>query len=326
MTYPSAPDWSGAVSALRQGQSVLLIAHVTPDADALGSALALGLALRTLGKRVQVSVGEPGFTVPPSLGFLPGLELVVPPEDVLIPDIVVTCDTASVERLGVLADAVGTAGQCIAIDHHPTFTGFGSVHVVDPDAPATAALALRLIDLLDVPLDRDIAGAVYAGLATDTGSFKFHSTSADTLRIAARLFDAGIDHSTLARLLFDDEPFAALQVLGRALGRAVLVPSAARGLGLVYTSVAASDRPDLPELAMERIIDTMRRTSEAEIAAVFKQTDEGVWKGSLRSKSAVNVGDVARSLGGGGHTYAAGYTGGRDLDAMVAELVEALGS
>lgn len=326
MTYPSAPDWSGAVSVLRQGDSVLLIAHVTPDADALGSALALGLALRTLGKRVQVSVGEPGFTVPPSLGFLPGLDLVVAPEDVLIPDVVVTCDTASIERLGVLAEAVSAAAQCIAIDHHPTFTGFGSVHVVDPDAPATAALALRLIDLLDVPLDRDIAGAVYAGLATDTGSFKFPSTSADTLRIAARLFDAGIDHSTLARLLFDDEPFAALQVLGGALGRAVLVPTAARGLGLVYTSVAASDRPNLPELAMERIIDTMRRTSEAEIAAVFKQTDDGIWKGSLRSKSAVNVGDVARRLGGGGHTYAAGYTGGHDLDAMVADLVEALGS
>ena len=152
MTLPGPPDWSGAVSALQQSDSIVLIAHVTPDADALGSALALGVALRTMGKRVQVSVGEPGFHLPASLSFLPGADLIVEPDAVVMADAVVACDTASVERLGVLADVVRAAKVCIAIDHHPTFDGFGTIHVVDPHAPATAALALRLIYLLDVPL------------------------------------------------------------------------------------------------------------------------------------------------------------------------------
>lgn len=324
MTFPPAPDWSGAVSALRQCDSVLLVAHVTPDADALGSALAVGMALRTMGKRVQVSVGEPGFQVPPSLEFLPGTDLVVAPEDVVVPDVVVTCDTASLERLGVLAEAVSVAPVSVAIDHHPTFNGFGTVHVIDPDAPATALLALHLIDMLDVPLDKDIAAAVYAGLATDTGSFKFQATTSDTLRTAARLFDTGFDHARLARLLFDDEPLDALRILGGAMERAVLIEGAAGGAGVVHTSVSISQRGNLPELALERVIDTLRRTSQADVAVVFKQSDEGTWKASMRSKERVHVGDVARGLGGGGHRYAAGYTGHGDLADMIDELLAAL--
>lgn len=325
MSFPAQPDWSGAVSVLRQAHGVLLVAHVTPDADALGSALALGLALQTLGKNVQVSVGEPGFTVPTSLSSLPGLDLVVPPESVHLPDVVVVCDTASPARLGVLADAVTAAPSCIAIDHHPTFNGFGTVHVIDPQAPATADLVLRLIDMLDVPLNRHIAGALYAGLVTDTGSFKYPATTSDTLRSAARLFDAGIDHATMARLLFDDEPLAALKVMGGAVQRATLVSHAAGGAGLVYTSVSCADRGDLPELAVERVIDAVRRATEAEVAAVFKQADDGLWKCSLRSKTVVNVGDVARDLGGGGHRYAAGYTGGPHLDVEVDRVLARLG-
>ena len=322
--YPPAPDWQGAVTALRQAQSVLLVAHVTPDADALGSALALGIALRELGKDVQVSVGEVGFNVPRSLEFLPGVELVVAPEDVVLPDLVVSCDTASPERLGTLADAVTAAQVSIAIDHHPTFNGFGTIHVIDPSAPATASLVLKLIDMLDVDVNRDIASAIYAGLVTDTGSFKFQGTTSDTLRTAARLFDAGIDHSTLARQLFDDESFEALQMLGVALNSAVLKPHAVAGRGLVYTTISKSDRGQMTELAMERVIDTLRRTHEAEVAAVFKQADDGVWKGSLRSKTTINVGDVARTLGGGGHTFAAGYTGTTDIDSMINALVAEL--
>jgi len=319
-TYSQTPDWSGAVSALRQSSSVLIIAHVTPDADALGSALALGLALESLGKSVQVSVGEPGFKVPASLDFLPGQHLVVSPEQIATPEIVVSCDTSSDARLGLLADVLNAAPISIAIDHHASFTGFGTIHLIDPVAPATAALALELIDRLEVSLTTDIASAIYSGLATDTGSFKFQGTTADTLRIAARLYDAGIDHSTLARLLFDDEPFAALVMMGNAVRNAVLDRVAVNGMGLVYTSIAVADRGDLPELAMERVIEAMRRTNEAEVAAVFKQDDDGIWKGSLRSKTAINVGEVAAALGGGGHHYAAGWTATQDLDAAIANL------
>lgn len=314
------PDWQGAVSAIRQSKSVLLIAHVTPDADALGSAIALGIALESLEKEVQVSVGEPGFKIPDSLNFLPRLDLITAPELVHLADLVIVCDTASIERLGILADALTHAQSSIAIDHHSSFTGFGTIHLVLPSAPATAVITLELIDRLEVKLSKDIASAIYSGLATDTGSFKFQSTTPETLRIGARLFEAGIDHSELARKLFDDEPFIALQMLGDSLGRAKLDESAIGGRGFAFTSISIDDRRGLPELAMERVIETIRRTSEAEVCAVFKQSDSGEWKVSLRSKTSVDVSQVAISLGGGGHFYAAGYTGSKNYDETLNSL------
>ena len=317
-------DWAGAVSAIKAAQSILLIAHITPDADALGSALAVGIACEELGKNVQISVGEIGFETPPSLNFLPRCDLVVAPENISNPDLVIVCDSASIERLGTLGELVTNAPISIAIDHHATFNGFGSIHLIDSKAPATAALALELIDQLGVALSKDIATAIYAGLATDTGSFKFHSTNAETLRMGARLFDAGIDHTTLARKLFDDEPFEALRMLGGALERAKFDPAAVNGMGLAYTSIAVDQRHGLTELGMERVIESIRRTSEAEVAAVFKQADDGIWKVSLRSKTTVDVGAVAIAKGGGGHFYAAGYTSALNLEDTIAGLLEQL--
>lgn len=324
--YTTPLEWDRALSAVHDSEHVLLLAHVTPDADALGSAIGLGLALEKLGKRVQVSVGEPDFAVPDSLKFLPGSHLVVPPENVATPDLVISCDVSSEKRLGNLAQVLEQAPQSIGIDHHQSFTGFGTIHLVDPAAAATAQLILDFVDRLGVELDTDIASAIYAGLATDTGSFKFQSTSSDTLRVAARLFDAGIDHSGLSRLMFDDEPLAALVMMGEALGRATLVKEAAGGRGLVYTSITKEQRGDQSELSMERVIEALRRTTEAEVAAVFKQADDGHWKVSMRSKTDVSVGEVALALDGGGHRYAAGYSAGSSLDEALSQLIEKLES
>jgi len=320
----TADQWTAATDAIASAERVLLVAHVTPDADALGSAIALGLALHSLGKQVQVSVGEAGFVVPSSLNFLPGVHLVVAPENVVAPELVISCDTSSVERIGVLSSVLHDAPMSIAIDHHASFSGFGQIHLVDPDAAATAEIIMQLLDRLGIDLTVDVASCLYAGLVTDTGSFKFQGATGDTLRLGARLYDAGIDHSHLARLLVDDDAYDSLTMMGQAMISATFVPHAVGGLGLVYTSICQDERGPLPELAMERVIEVLRRTSEAEVAAVFKQADDGIWKGSLRSKATVNVGAVATALGGGGHRFAAGYTGTHDFDAVLGELIEQL--
>lgn len=318
------PEWDKALAAVSNCSSVLLLAHVTPDADALGSALGLGLALQSLGKKVQVSVGEDNFQVPSSLSFLPGIHLIRAPEALDTTDLVISCDVSSDARLGTALEILQAAKVSIAIDHHASFTGFGTIHLVDPGAAATAELVLEFIDRLEVELTSEIASAIYAGLSTDTGSFKFQSTTAHTLRMAARLVDAGIDNSNLSRLLFDDEPLAALVMMGEAVSRAELLPDAANGAGLVYTSLTLSQRNGLPELAAEQIIEALRRTSEAEVAAVFKQADDGHWRGSLRSKTSVDVGAVALALGGGGHKYASGFSSNLDLAATVELLIAKL--
>jgi phosphoesterase RecJ-like protein len=328
--FATTLDWEAALAAVSKSKSVLLLAHVSPDADALGSALGLGLALVELGKSVQVSVGEAGFQAPESLNFLPGVHLIVSPENIADPDLVISCDVSSEKRLGIAADVMAEAKQSISIDHHPSFTGFGSIHLVDPFAAATAEIVLNFVDRLGVELNRDIASLIYAGLATDTGSFKYQATTSETMRAAARLLDAGIDHSGLARLLFDDEPMTAITMMGEAIGRAVLTKDAANGAGLVYTSISIAQRGDQSELAMERVIEAIRRITEAEVAAVFKQADDGHWNVSLRSKTLLSVGEVALSLGGGGHRFAAGYSTGASLadaiDQLIAKLAEVAGN
>lgn len=325
-SFSSTPEWDKAISAIADSANVLLLAHVTPDADALGSALGLGLALQGIGKQVQVTVGEPGFTTPESLSFLPGTELIEAPENLRAADLVISCDVSSDARLGSAKTILEAAPASIAIDHHPSFTGFGTIHLVDPKAAATAEIVLELIDRLKIPMNLDIASAIYSGLTTDTGSFKYQSTTSHTLRTAARLLDTGVDSAKLSRLLFDNEPLAALVMMGEAMSRATLVQDAAAGLGLVYTSVSIEQRPRLDELAVERVIEALRKTSEAEVAAVFKQADDGHWKVSLRSKTTVDVGTLANQLGGGGHKFASGYSSTGDLINTVTELINALNS
>jgi phosphoesterase RecJ-like protein len=250
--------------------------------------------------------------------------LIRAPEDLLPVDLVISCDVSSDARLGSAKAILEQASTSIAIDHHPSFTGFGSIHLVDPSAAATAEIVLELIDRLELHVTTDIAGAIYSGLTTDTGSFKYQSTTSHTLRTAARLVDTGIDSALLSRLLFDDEPLLALMMMGSAISRANLIPSAAGGNGLVYASVSVEQRPGLDELAVERVIETLRKTSEAEVAAVLKQADDGHWKVSLRSKTLIDVGSLANSLGGGGHKHASGYSSTGDLDSTIAELIAAL--
>ena len=323
-SFAVVPEWDKAVAAINDSASVLLLAHVTPDADALGSALGLGLALQSMGKNVQVTVGEVGFSTPASLNFLPGTELICSPENLCSADLVISCDVSSDARLGTAKVIMEAAPVSIAIDHHPSFTGFGDIHLVDPKAAATAEIVLELIDRLALPITRDIAGAIYSGLTTDTGSFKYQSTTSHTLRTAARLLETGIESATLSRLLFDDEPLAALVMMGDAISRATLVPDAVDSQGFVYTSISIEQRSGLDEMAVERVIESLRKTSEAEVAAVFKQADDGHWKVSLRSKTTIDVGSVANAMGGGGHKFASGYSSTTQLEETVTALINTL--
>jgi bifunctional oligoribonuclease and PAP phosphatase NrnA len=303
-----------AVALLDEADEVCLACHVRPDADALGSMLAVAHALRAPGRRPQrvtASFGDRPFEVPQILRFLPGLSLLSPPDSYPgRPELMVTFDVGSIDRLGLLAGPAARAGQLIVIDHHASNTRFGTVHLVDPQAAATATLALDLIDALGVELTRDIAMGLYAGLVTDTGSFKYPATTPAVHQVAARLLSTGIEPGLVARELWDRSSFSYLGLLAVVLGRAVLEPDAAGGHGLVWTSVSGADRAahGLSLNAVESVIDIVRRTDEADVAVVLKQSDDGRWQVSARSKGQVDVGAASARLGGGGHRNAAGFT------------------
>jgi phosphoesterase RecJ-like protein len=321
-TAGTEAEWSRAVKIIGSAESVWLACHVRPDADALGSMLAFASALisnrRAVGRpatSVAASFGDDPFEVPAILQFLPGQSLLRPPAQVPDrPEVMVSFDAASIDRLGLLAGRAEAAGELIVLDHHASNTGFGTVNLVDSAAAATAVLAAELIKRLGIPLSADIALGLYAGLVTDTGSFKYSATTPGVHELAAQLLATGIDPGTVARELYDRAPFGYLGMLSAALGRATLDRAAIGGLGLVWTTVTRADRAPagLPLDIAESVIDVVRKTDEAEVAVVLKEADDGTWQVSARSKSLIDVGAASTALGGGGHARAAGfsYSGG----------------
>ncbi len=307
----SAGEWDAALQAIDGAGSILLVCHLNPDGDALGSMLAAGLGLRQLGHQVQASFPGP-LELPGPLAELPGRDLLVPAGQAEpAPDLLITFDAGSVDRLGELSGRLGSAGETLVIDHHASNTRFGTKHLVDQTAAATGVLVDGLLNRLEVPLTAQIAECLYVAVSTDTGSFRYEATTPAVHELAARLLATGIRQDQISRRLYDSRPFGAVQLLGAALSRAVLEPAAAGGAGLIWSYATRADlarfkqRPE----ALESLITVVASAQEAEVACVAKQLDELRWAVSLRSKGAVDVSAVAVALGGGGHRFAAGFTG-----------------
>jgi phosphoesterase RecJ-like protein len=331
VTAPSAQDWSDALAAIGGADEIALLCHVGPDGDALGSMIGLGAALRAGGAKVVASFGTAtgeAFAVPSMYAFLPALDLLVKPEDFpAAPDVLVTFDTGSLERLGSLGDRVATSGTCVVVDHHTTNTRFGNVHLVDTGAAATAVLVAEIVDRLGLPLTAEVAAPLYTGLVTDTGSFKYIATTPAVHKLAARLLATGIRHDLISRAIWDTASVAYVRLLGEVCSRVRLDPSAAGGLGLVWTTVTAADlvRHDLGVADVEGVIDVVRTAQEAEVAAVLKcEPGTDAVRVSLRSQGAIDLGAMCVPLGGGGHRYAAGFTSYDDVDRVLTRLREAL--
>lgn len=319
-------DVAAAARRLSTATDVAVLGHVNPDADALGSALALAMGLRRRGCSARVSFGEPA-ELPRSLrGFDPE-GLVVRPEDVpRVPEALVVCDCDCPERLGKLADRVSATaeagGDVIVLDHHASNTSFGTLNVVDRGAEATVRLVLDLLDELGVEVDLPIARCLYAGLVTDTRSFRH--ASAQTHRVAARLLEAGVDPAGTARQLMDAHPFRWLRMLSAVLAEAQLEPAAARGLGLVHATVRLADSAGLSSEDLDGVIDLVRTAAEAEVAAVLKETAPRTWAVSLRANSRLDVGRAAVACGGGGHRLASGFSATGSAEEVLQRLRAAL--
>jgi phosphoesterase RecJ-like protein len=319
--------WQEATRLLLDARDVTLVCHVTPDGDALGSMLALAHALRGLGKRTTCTWGDERWAPPSAYTWLPGIEAAVPPaETPTETDVLVVLDTASRDRLGVLAPLADTARAVVVVDHHVHSGGLDGVWLVDTSAAATAVLVDELLRRLAVPLDPVVATCLYTGLVTDTGSFRHSVTTPAAHALAARLLDAGARPDEVAERLWGSRPHAELQLFGAALSRIRLEPEAADGLGLTWTWTSADD---LAELglgldATEAVIDLVRQSAESDLAMVCKQDVDLGYRVSMRSRGAVDVGAVCAALGGGGHRLAAGFTSYDDLDTTVSVVRAAL--
>ncbi|MFT4201102.1 DHH family phosphoesterase [Gordonia sp. (in: high G+C Gram-positive bacteria)] len=305
-------------AVLSDADAVTILCHVRPDPDTLGSGLALGQALVALGKRVEVAYpGE--LPLPSVMAALPGSDLLVAAGKVSGHRVAVSVDAATLGRLEGLGAVFSAADERIVVDHHVSNPGFGTLDFIDPSSDCTASLVLQIIDELGVELTEPIATCVYAGLVTDTGSFKWARPA--SFGIAARLLEAGVDGAKWSRLLLDSHPFTWFRVASAVLADAELVESAFGGAGLVYATVPNDLLTSMAWDESESLIDLVRTARDAEVAAVFKESEPGVWNVSLRSKERVDVTRVARAFGGGGHVRASGYSATGTADEVTAALL-----
>jgi bifunctional oligoribonuclease and PAP phosphatase NrnA len=320
-------DWDAAVDAVKNAQTITLACHVNPDGDALGALLGMSLALRSLGKTTYPTWGSDQVAAPPSLTFMPGVDSLVQPTD--IPeetDLFLALDCGAAHRLGSVEKAALASNPLVNIDHHPGNAGFGSLNIVVESASSTSEIVAFLLKDAGVEFDHDIATCLYTGVVTDTGRFQYGNSSPETLRLAADLLSYGVEAPQIALHVFESAPFSYLKLLGRVLERATLFEEQR----FVYSWIT---RKDLKETGVgadetDLLIDAVRTTRDADVAAIFKEQKDGDYRVSLRSKAEpshplVSVGAIARAHGGGGHERAAGYTAA-DVESAVREILKHL--
>lgn len=318
MTVDST-SFDEAVEILGSAQEIAVACHISPDGDAIGSAIGLARSARLAGLRAVASFGSP-FTLSSIYEYLDRGVLVPPKEFPREPSVMVSVDAASLDRLGELAPNAHAARKLVVVDHHISNPGFGTVDLIDAEAGATAQLIAGLLTELGWPIDRGVADALLTGIVTDTGRFQYSNTTPALLRIAADLVEAGARPEVIGQNMYERVPFAYLKLEADVLGRCELAD------GLVWSVLYLEDleRHQVGLEDADQLIDAIRIAWEAQVAALIKETSDGRYKVSLRSRGKVDVGAIAANHGGGGHHNAAGFTHDGPIEAIVANVEAAL--
>ena len=289
---------------VQKGSRFVIVSHLRPDGDALGSSIALGRSLQLAGKEVEI-LNEHG--VPENLSFMPGADLVqVSGDPVARADAVFVLDTGDKERIGEQSTtAVKATPFQVVIDHHITNKGYGDINLIDVDSPATGQIIYQLIRELQLPLDAIVRDALYVALSTDTGSFQYGSTTGTTMRIVADLIDEGADVAAISQALYATRPLRKVRLMGELLHGMEI---AAEGRYSCWAlSREVSDRLELKPGDKEGLVEELRAVDGVVVAALFDEQHDGSVRVSLRSKEAgVDVSKICTKFGGGGHRLAAG--------------------
>jgi phosphoesterase RecJ-like protein len=300
-------DWSPFTKFVNESRSFILTSHMRPDCDAIGSEIALALALRSLGKTARIINGD---SVPPHIAFIdPNHDVHVLGRDVspsdTKSDAFVVLDTSAWSQLGPMADVVrsSTARKAV-IDHHVSQDDLGATMFKDTTSESTGRLVLGAIDALGVAITPAIATALFAAIATDTGWFRFASVGEATFVAAARLVDAGAKPHEIFAKLYEQNSLARLLLQGRILSN---VKSELSGR-LLWTAITQDDLRAVgaEPTDTEDVINRLLGVAGAEVAVLMLELGPKETKVSLRSRSTLDVNQVAAQFGGGGHRAAAG--------------------
>lgn len=290
------------IQLLREGGPFNLISHIQPDGDSIGSLLALGEALAHAGQDVRLFTPA---AVPGKYTFLQGSENIsADPAHWNREAAAVVLDCSDLERTGYFKEEILRAGLVINIDHHVTNQSFGAVNLVDPAAAATGEIIFHLLREMKQELTCSMAESLYVAISTDTGSFKYDNTTAETHRtIAALLESHKLNPGALSQRIFDEHPLSYYLVLKKVLG--TLEMYAGKRIALITASREMLEQCGSSVDELDGMINYARNIAGVELGIMFFIDRDAEVKVGFRSKS-VDVSAVAGKLGGGGHPRAAG--------------------
>lgn len=292
---------------LKGSKQILLVSHMRPDGDAIGSVLAMyGLIKNNLGKEPLMAVSGPMPTLAAVLPEAYRISDAFWPEGI---DTVVILDCAGWKRTGFFETDelnIDWPKNVIVVDHHENGSATSGIHLIDPDISSVAEMIVDLAEAWNMPLTPDIATCLWAGIITDTSSFRHSNTTEKTLRVGAKLMEAGAEVEKVYEAAFGTMSPAGLKLWGRVLSRMAYSPDGRVLAGSVYQrdllDVGASSQD------IDGLVGMMNRVAGIRMAMLVVELEDSKWKVSLRTEDeTLNVADIAKQFGGGGHARAAGF-------------------
>jgi phosphoesterase RecJ-like protein len=307
---------------LKSHDRFVVVSHVNPDGDAVGSLLGMRVALTEMGKAAMALTGD---DLPALYSFLPGYEdVIIDPEKLpWAPDWIICLDVADSSRISGDISSLRAKAKLINIDHHPTNPGFGDFNFVQPAASSTAELVHALLKEAGYKISADVGKCLYTGLITDTGCFRFAGVTSKTLLVGAEMLSPGLDSYEVTRPLFEEYPLARLLLERLMLERIEILLDGKLLISALYQE--DFDRLGASMSDTENLVNRLRESRGVQAGVLITQMSDNLLRVSLRSKN-LDVATIAKSLGGGGHKHAAGVKTRMPLAELKDAIVQAINS
>lgn len=307
------------IEEIKKAESIVILTHETPDGDAIGSSLAMKVALKQLGKNADVIIKE----VPKIFDFLPERESIKTSSYIEKYDLAISLDCADFKRL-VGNEYFEKAKQTIVIDHHSSNKMYGNINFVNPVSPACCQILIGMFQYFNINIDKDLGTCILTGIITDTGGFRYSGVNSDTFEFVAELLDKGVNVSSIYKKVLDTRTKANFELMKKTIDRMEFLEDGK----VTFTYVTSKDLEEVnAEIGdHEGLVEFARDVEGVEVSVFIRQKDneENVYKISMRSNDYVNVSDVCLMFGGGGHERAAGALIQGDIEQVKQKIMKEL--
>lgn len=309
---------------IEESKNIIISSHINPDGDAIGSGLSLFLALKDnyKNKNIRFILED---DVPSNMNFLEGAKLIEKFEDSMenIPcDLFITVDSATFERIGKTGLLKKNAFSINIDHHHLSNPMYGDINIVKEASSTSEIIFFVLRDMLNIKIDKKVAEAIYTGVITDTGNFKYESTTKETFYVGGELIEKGIDRIKISDAVYKNKSLGAMKILGKSLSEMKVIPE--KKLAYFFLKKEFAEKENIKKYETDGIVENLLEYKDCDVSVFLREIENNKIKGSMRSKNSADVNEIASIFGGGGHKRAAGFTSDLTEEEIIKKICEKL--